>query len=730
MTAVLRRIPRIVWYLVALVVIYPGGALALDIGTGHAEPSVLGYATVFGLADGLLAVGIVLVYRATRVINFAQAAFGVVGAALFYELMTYTGFSYWEALPCGIAASALLGALTELLVIRRFFNASRLVVTVATIGVAGAMSAIAGYVPDMLGDSNFVPGQPSTPLTRLHWQVSPVVFTGDDLLLVVVAVAAFIGLAVFLRVSRAGVAVRGAAENADRASLLGINTRTLSTLVWTMAATLAGLAAVLQVPIDGYSSTTSGSSIGTGTLLLALLPAVIAGMDNLPTAVVASLATFVFQEVVFFITNTTDAVDLAQLLAIVAALVIRRQKLSRVDESATSSWAATEEVRPIPAQLANLPVVRTGVRRLAIAFGIVVLGLPFVMSDSQTSLWTSFLIDGIVIISIVVLSGWGGQVSLGQWAILAVGAVIGGGLYSVTHMPFLLALLVGSLAGSVAAVILGFTALRVRGMYLAVATLAFAQAMSTLGVNSRYLGSLVAPNIDRPSFLSIKTTDDRVFYYVCLAALVLMWWAAIGLRRTRTGRVLIGLRENERTAQALGVNLVRTRVATFALSGFMAAFAGVLLAVDERTVSPYGYTPDLSVQIFLAAVIGGLGSIQGALLGGLYFALVDFINIGPLGQLLASSVGALIVLLFFPGGLGSIAYSARDAVLRRIAIRRRIWVPSLLPDRMLLGGGADRAPLLPRSPSAGEPEEVPVHYRLPSRIRVAGGSQRGRGWTF
>lgn len=724
------RLRRLGLYAVAIAAIYGGGALALQIGTGRQELSILGYATVFGLGNALFAVGIVLIYQATRVINFAHAAFGVVGAALFYELSSYLGFPYWAALPLALLASALLGVIVEFVFIRFFFNTSRLVVTVVTIGIGALLSGLAGSVPNLLGDHHFQPGQPVTPLTHLRWQVYPVVFNGDDLLLVLVSVAALIGLACFFRFSRRGVAVRGSAENADRAALLGVNVRSLSTLVWTLAATLAGLAAVLQVPITGYNSAAAGTSVGTGALLVALLAAVVAGMENLPTAVVASVAVAVFQQVVFAVFNNTDAVDLGIVLAIILTLVLKRRRLSRVDESALSSWASTEEVRPIPAALASLPVVRSGIRRLSVLGGIVVLGFPFVMSDSQTSLGSSFLIDGIVIISLVVLTGWGGQVSLGQWAFVAVGAVIGGGLYNLTHMPFLLALLIGSLAGSVVAVLLGFTALRVRGAYLAVTTLAFALAMSTLGVNPKYMGSLIAGNINRPSFLSIKTTDDRVFYYVCLAALVAMWWAAIGLRRSRTGRVLIAMRENERTAQALGVNLVRSRLATFALSGFMAAFAGVLLAVDEKGVSPYGFGPDQSIQIFIAAVIGGLGSIQGALLGGLYFAVIDFLIPGDVGRLLASSLGVLLVLLFFPGGLGALAYAGRDAVLRRVAIRRRIWVPSLLPERLLLGASADRAPLLPRTRNADEPEELPAHYRLPSRVRVAGGSQRGRGWTY
>ena len=498
MTVNAARLRRSAIFGLAIVAIYGAGAVALRIRTGHTDIPVLGYATVFGFAYALYAVGIVLIYRASRVINFAHAAFGVVAAALFYELVSYVGFPYWVALPASIAAAAVLAMLAELLLIRRFFTAPRLVVTVVTIGIGQLLSAVAGDVPSLLGDSHFQPGQPTTPLTHFHWQAFPVVFTGDDLLLVVASVAAFIGLAVFFRTSRKGVAVRGAAENADRASLLGVNTRSLSTLVWALSGALAGLAAVLQVPIVGYNSASAGASVGTGPLLLALLAAVVAGMDDLPTAVVASVAVAVFQQVVFFIFHNTDAVDLFVLVAIVVTFLLKRKSLSRVDDASTSSWAATEEVRPIPAELASLPVVRTGVRRLAVALGIVVLGFPFVMSTSQTSLGSSFLIDGIVVISLVVLTGWGGQVSLGQWAFVAVGAVIGGGLYAETHMPFLLALLIGSLAGSAVAVVLGFTALRVRGVYLAVTTLAFCRGHVHPGAQQQVHGRAHRPQHQPP----------------------------------------------------------------------------------------------------------------------------------------------------------------------------------------------------------------------------------------
>ncbi|MDQ1397169.1 MAG: branched-chain amino acid transport system permease protein livM, partial [Acidimicrobiaceae bacterium] len=337
-------------------------------------------------------------------------------------------------------------------------------------------------------------------------------------------------------------------------------------------------------------------------------------------------------------------------------------------------------------------------------------------------------IDGIVIISLVILTGWGGQVSLGQYALVAVGAFAGSILSAKVHLPFLLALVGGSLTGAAVAVILGLTALRVRGLYLAVTTLAFAVVTTNVLLTRSYLGKYIPDRVGRPQILFLKTEDNRAFYYVCLVALALAWWAAVGLRRGRTGRVLIAMRDNERSAQAFGINLVRTRLVTFALSGFLAAGAGVLLASHDHTVSSGSFSPDQSIQVFLTAIIGGLGSIQGALLGAVYFAVVDFFIHGAVAQLLASSVGVLLVLYLFPGGIGALAYKGRDAILRRIAIRRRIWVPSLFSDAAAAAGLTNRAPLAPKPEADGE--GMPERYRQPSRIRVAGSSQSGPRWKY
>lgn len=722
------------------------GLLVIVLGSGvlmhahgvvrNAAPStssmpILLQALIFGLLDALFAIGLVLVYRATRVINFAHGGVWVLSYVLFYALAVSLNVTYWLALPAAVLAGGLAGGLAELLFIRRFFRSARLIVAVVTIGLAQLLGGLAGAIPGWIGHDKDPIVPFTSPVHHWHHQSGPIVFTGDYLVIVVIAVLALVGLGAFFRFTTIGVAIRGAAENGDRASELGVNVRSLSTIVWTIAGLFAGLAAALEIPVLGYLSDRSSSPVAGGHLLVALAAGVVAGMDNLPLAVIAALCIRVIQVTSFFVFRDTAIVDGVLLAVIIIAFLVQRRRLGRTDEAASSTWAATEEVRPIPAELARLPVVRNGVRRMLVVLAALVLGLPLVMSPSQTNVGSLVLIDGIVVISLVILTGWGGQVSLGQYAFVGVGALVGGLVVGKAHWPFFIALLAGASAGAVVAMLLGLTALRIRGLYLAVVTLAFAIVTTTLVLDRSHLGKYAPRNVSRPELLFIKTEDNRAFYYLCLVGLLVAWYAALGLRRSRTGRVLIAMRDNERAAQAFGVNLVRTRLITFAISGFMAAAAGVLFVVHEHAIDAQSFGADTSVQIFLTAIIGGLGSIQGALLGALYFALVNFTIHGAVGRLFASSFGVLIVLYAFPGGLGSMAYSLRDAILRRIAIRRRLWVPSLMADSTMAAGMANRAPLAPKVAAEGAgAAAVPARYRQKSRIRVAGASQAGPRWHY
>ena len=164
-----------------------------------------------------------------------------------------------------------------------------------------------------------------------------------------------------------------------------------------------------------------------------------------------------------------------------------------------------------------------------------------------------------------------------------------------------------------------------------------------------------------------------------LAFLALALVVVAGVRHSRTGRVLVAIRENERAARAYGVNATRTTLAAFALSGFLAAVAGALYVHQQQGLAVEPFLPQRSLDLFSMVVIGGLGSLPGALLGAVYVRGADFFL--PLDwQFLATGVGLLAVLLLLPSGLGGLLADLRDGALRRVARRRGIVVPSLLAD--------------------------------------------------
>lgn len=706
-------------------------SLILD-GSWVPFPVVL-QAFIFGGLNALVAIGIVLVYRASRVINFAQASFGGVAAALFVLLLNLERWSWYAALGAGVGAALFLGVVVEVFLIRRFFRAPRLILTVVTLGVAQVLAFIqlSGLrLAFGLEENDPIPGgRPLSPVSQFDVEWFPVRFIGDHFLVVGFVIVVLVSLTAFLRYTSLGIAIRGAAENDARAAMLGVNVRNLSTLVWVFAALLSALPAILQLPFTGAGAVLQGTGgLGAGLLLRALAAAVLARMESLPVVVAASLGISAFEQSVFWAFGQTSIVDGFILAVIILALLVQRRRLGRAQEEETGTWAATEEVRPIPPELANHPAVRRGVRVLTSVLVVSLLAFPWVMSPSQTNLGSAFVIFGIIAVSLVILTGWGGQISLGQFAFVAVGGVVGGAITSKLGWSFLIAAPIAALVGAAVAVVLGLPALRmIRGLFLAVTTLAFSIATATVLLNERFFGWLLPGTIERPTFFFIDTEDERSFFYFSLVFLLLSVLAVQGLRKTRTGRALIAMRDNERAAQSFGLNLVRVRLATFAISGFLAAVAGILFAHHQHAVSPQAFGPAESIAMFLMAVIGGLGSVSGVLLGAAYIGAVRIFGSDAV-QLLASGAGVLLVLMFFPGGLGSLAYRMRDAWLRRVAIRYHVHVPSLLGDRRLVE--AVRVPLVPKLSPTGNDIEVPVRYRIRSRIGTAGASQKERAWRF
>jgi len=452
-----------------------------------------------------------------------------------------------------------------------------------------------------------------------------------------------------------------------------------------------------------------GEVLGPSFLLQALAAAVIGRMERLPTIAIAAIGIGMVDQAMTFQPGNRPAFNDAVLflIVLVALLLTKRPTVTRSGD--VSTWQAAREVRPIPRELVRIPEVRYARWGLGAALLLAVLTLPAWLSQSKLSLASLVVVFGIVGISLVVLTGWAGQVSLGQMAFVGIGSAVGGALTANQGLDLGLALLIGGIVGAVVAVIVGYPAIRRGGLTLPVATLAFALLTSSYLLNVEFFDNwLPVGRVDRPDFLGfIDISTDTRYFYFCLVGLALMYVAARGIRYSRTGRALIAIRENESAARAYGIGAARTTLAAFAISGFMAAFAGVLYIHLQGALGVAAYLPTESLTAFSMVVIGGLGSLSGALIGAFYVEGAKYFLPGN-WALLASGAGLLLVLMILPGGIGAALADVRDGYLRWVARRRNLLVPSLLADRK-----ADPVEISPEvaeaAVEAAETEPVPEH---------------------
>lgn len=636
---------------------------------------------VFGSLYALTAIGLVLIYRANRVVNFAQADIGAVAAVLAIQFRVNLGWSYFLAIPTGIIIAGAIGALVNAAIIRRFRQAPRLIVAVATIGVAQILSAIALILP-LVWRSNGA--RFDTPF-EARFRVFPAVFNGNHLVAMVVVpliMAAVIG---FLRYTDYGVVIRASAENGDRASLLGVPVPRLSTIVWAIAGVLSAVAVLLRVPLLGFTSFVSVSGAGNALLLRTLAAAVIGRMESLPRTVIAAIAIGIFEEGAEWNIPRTTVVDALLVVIILVALFAQRGFFSRAAETGISTWKAIKEVRPIPNELKDLPEVRWTFLGLKVALMVFVLTYPLWARPSQIGAMTLIFIYSIVAVSLLILTGWAGHISLGQFALVGFGAATTSVLYGRHGWDVTLAIVAGVVVTALVALVIGLPALRVKGPFLAVTTLAFAVTSSSFFLESRYLPWFVLDEaLPRPVLWNrLPLTEDWQIYLFALAALLFVIYATRNMRKSHTGRVLIAVRDNELQAESDSMNTTRLKLQAFVISGAIAGLAGGVYVIHQNGLNTDSYDPAISIKLFSMVVIGGLGSLPGAVLGAVYVRGAEFF-LPPAYSLLASGIGILFLLIFLPEGLGGLVYSLRDTFLRRIARRRGIVVPSLLADKRQL----------------------------------------------
>jgi ABC-type branched-subunit amino acid transport system ATPase component/ABC-type branched-subunit amino acid transport system permease subunit len=505
-----------------------------------------------------------------------------------------------------------------------------------------------------------------------------------EILVLIVAPTVIIGLGLFMTRTTFGLAVRASAANADTARVYGISVKRTSTIVWTIAGAFAAITAILVAPLQGVTPgnivAAGAVAIGPSLLMRALVVALIARMQSLPMCIVGGIAVGVFERMVLANVDAREQ-SIVDLYLFIAALVLVVFVVRNPRDEAR--WSLTAQIKPIPERLRSIWYVR---RLPLIGFTVLFAGLAmiplFISTRSQEFLWTEIIIYAMVALSITPLAGWAGQLSLGQFAFVGLGALTMVLLRSGSDIPvpfnlwdmhstmaWFPAVVCSVAVGVIAALIIGIPALRARGLFLAVITLAFAVMCSNwLFRQPMFTGSASAtstPRIDAPVVLGINLANRRTMYYVCLGVLILMMLVVARLRRTGIGRSMIAVRDNEDMAAASTVSPARLKVMSFGVSGGIAALAGTLLITLREQVSPtQAFSPEESVRAVATAVIGGLGSVVGPVLGALFTrGLPVMFSDTPQVRLFTSSIGLLILLMYFPGGLLHIVYSVRDLVL-------------------------------------------------------------------
>ncbi len=317
------------------------------------------YGFIIGSLTALMAFGLALIYRANKVINFAQADLGAVPASLAVALITLPtlGWSFWVAVPISLVVAVVLGALIEFVIIRRFKNAPRLILMVVTIGLAQFLAGLGVALPYLIqlitGGSDLAIAAVHAPV-RLQLRDQPRhlprqrAHRGDHH-----GRSRSVGLFAFLRFTSIGIALRASSESSDRASLLGVNVGFTHNIAWIIATLLATISLILRAGIIGLPL---GSAFGPSILLRALTAAVIGRMENFVAIFLASCGLGAVEAIVVWNKGSGELVDPIMFVIVIGALLLqRRHRESRVEDQAISSWQNAANIRPIPASCCGSP---------------------------------------------------------------------------------------------------------------------------------------------------------------------------------------------------------------------------------------------------------------------------------------------------------------------------------------------------------------------------------------
>ncbi|MEO6653462.1 MAG: branched-chain amino acid ABC transporter permease/ATP-binding protein [Ilumatobacteraceae bacterium] len=622
--------------------------------------------------------GLIVIYRGTGVLNFSLGATAIAGVFMQWELQYEQGWPFLAAAFVGVALSAFLGALTHWVIMRPLRRASSLVRVIATLGVLVTIQA--GVVIRYGSQPRQIDSWLPTDRVTLWGDVS---ITADRIILTAIASVSALGLWLLYRSSQFGLATEAVSESERSASAVGVSPNRIAVLNWSLGSALAAIAGILVVPIITLQVTSM-----TSLVLAALAAALVADFRSFPIATAAGVGLGIGQTLVGRFVDQQGLGPSLPFLVIIVFLVLRGRSLPLRDY-----------------YLRELPMIGNG--RMSwdwTIFGALV--VVFLMLTKQAK-WVDALTVSLgvslVLLSIVVLTGYAGQLSLAQYSIAGFGAWVAGRLVAVFEIPFLL----GLAAGVAAAVPLGLAfalpAVRTRGINLAIVTLGLGTTMELMLFRNRnYTGGVQGTQVGNPDLFGFEIGSinhpARYGIFTLVMALLAVWIVA-NVRRGRSGRRMIAVRTNERAAAALGIDVIATKLFAFAFAAAIAALGGILLAFRLSSISYQSFTNFTSVTFVGLALVGGVGHLLGAFVGslmataGLNQQVLESTwgGVGKWTQLI-SGIAILLTVLAYQDGV-----AAEWVKIFRFAKKARKWGRSYMieladvsaPDS---GGELERVP--------------------------------------
>jgi ABC-type branched-subunit amino acid transport system ATPase component/ABC-type branched-subunit amino acid transport system permease subunit len=675
---------------------------------------------LLGLGNGgvyaALALALVITYRASGVVNFAT------GAIALYVAYTYAGLRRGEllipvpglpktmdvgaelgfapAVAISLIVGAALGALLYALVFRPLRDAPPLAKAVASLGV---LVVLQGVLAIRQG-TNPVSVAAIFPTDR--WELGSVAVLADRFFLAMAVVGLAVVLAGALRFTRFGLVTRAAAESQTGAFVSGVSPDRVALVNWMLSAIIAGLAGILIAPVSPLTPVTY-----TLFVVPALAAAVVGRFQHLIPIVVAGIAIGMLQSEALSLAAQhswlpqTGSFELVPLIVILVALVV---------------VGAGMPVRGglVRQRLGHAPRPRSLVVPTVVGAAVGLLALLVTAGSWRAAVIGTF-IAAVIGLSLVVVTGYAGQVSLAQLALAGTAAFTLSGLTVSWGIPFPFAPLLAALVAAVIGVAVGLPALRLRGLTLGVVTLALAYAIEAVWFRNADIVPSSGARVIPPSLfgidLGIGAGHDfpRIqFGLVCLVSLVAVAWGVAVLRRSALGSAMLAVRANERSAAAVGINVVRIKVLAFALASFIAGLGGALLAYRRGVVTFDSFTAIGGLALLSTAYLAGVTSVWGGINAGVlaasgivFIALDRWVELGEWFQVI-TGVLLIVTLIAHPEGIASGGHQLADRVARRRARGRAVEPAVVEPavERPTVAAGGERA----RAGVDEQPDAAPV----------------------